>query len=386
MPFPAEDRISVPNNYLLSWMFDEQMLIYCFMIFTRMLSFGGIFAGVNLSYTPYELTHAFKTAKFKALMVEAELLPGALKAAVQAKILRFLIFAFDHHNSVNSCTTGLLKAVEMTHYNFIAQHTMVVRPLFTPILHVSNVPRAHISPLCGGMKTYFMPRFELESLMRNIERFQITEANMVPPMALLRLDAPFNQVWGISETSYIETMVHYPEHDSTGSVDRFLPNHDAKLVDDEGRNISDFEVAGELCVRGPLIVKGYFNDGYFYSGESILRCEGKMLGYGTFFVSQKGAHQSSRPPAEPEGVLLSRVDISDAAVIGIPAGGANVRAGGQGTELTCACIVSRQDSRMTKDQSRRHKQLLGGILKKDLSELRKNRLVPSHDSFCANFD
>jgi hypothetical protein len=53
------------------------------------------------------------------------------------------------------------------------------------MFHVSNVPRAHTSPLRGGIKTYIMRRFELESWLRNVERFQITEAmmvNLVPPL------------------------------------------------------------------------------------------------------------------------------------------------------------------------------------------------------------
>jgi 4-coumarate--CoA ligase len=305
------------------------------------------------------------------------------------------------------------------------------------MFHVSNVPRAHTSPLRGGMKTYVMRRFELESWMRNIERFRITEANMVPPMviqvinsplnkkyslasirnswvgaaplaaepqarykALLRPDTPFNQVWGMSETSCIATMVHYPEHDPTGSVGRFLPNHDAKLVDDKGCDITDFDVAGELCVRGPLIVKGYFNnpeanriawddDGYFHTGDVALRKRENGLWY---IVDRKKELIKVRgfqvAPAELEGVLLSHSDVSDAAVIGITAGGA---AGEQGTELPRAYIVLKQGSRMCeadvqaymKERLAGYKQLVGGvkfvdaipknasgkILKKDLKEM-----------------
>ena len=354
------------------------------MAFLGILSFGGVFAGVNPSHTPYELTHAFRTAEVKALVVEPELLPNALKAAAEVGIARANIFVFDHHTSVtqpwsdcevwgeglggeerwggvkswrclmsygesdwvkwddevrsksttaarlfSSGTTGLPKAVEMTHHNFIAQHTMVlehkprdyeiVRLLCTPMFHVSNVPRAHTSPLRSGLLTYVMRRFELQSWLQNIERLGITEANMVPPMviqvinspltkkynlnsirnswvgaaplaaepqarfkALLRPDAPFNQVWGMSETSCIATMCHYPEHDATGSVGRSLPDMDMKLVDEEGRDITDYDIRGELCARGPLIVKGYYNnpcanaeswdqEGYFHTGDIAVR-------------------------------------------------------------------------------------------------------------------
>tara|TARA_R110002003_G_scaffold589_18_gene20720 strand:+ start:5882 stop:6781 length:900 start_codon:yes stop_codon:yes gene_type:complete len=295
------------------------------------------------------------------------------------------------------------------------------------------------------MKTYVMRRFELESWLRNIERFQITEANMVPPMviqvinspltkkyslasirnswvgaaplaaepqarykALLRPDTPFNQVWGMSETSCIATMVHYPEHDPTGSVGRFLPNHDSKLVDDEGRDITDYDIAGELCVRGPLIVKGYFNnpeanqlawddDGYFHTGDMAVRKRENGLWY---IVDRKKELIKVRgfqvAPAELEGVLLSHPEISDAAVIGILASGANASAGEQGTELPRAYVVLKAGSSLQeadiqaymKERLAGYKQLVGGvkfvdaipknasgkILKKDLKEMAKREM------------
>ncbi|KAH6533116.1 hypothetical protein HBI81_083160 [Parastagonospora nodorum] len=558
MPFLAEEHISIPDQDLLSWMFDTQTYdqdapiyidaadlartissrqarditgklcagfksiglqsgdcvcvlsfndIYYSIAFLGIVSFGGVFAGVNPSHTPYELTHAFQTAQVKALIVEPELLPNALKAAAQAGIPRSHIFVFDHHTPVtvawsasevwgeglggeerwggcrswrylmdqgvhqwewwddktrsketvaarlfSSGTTGMLKAVEMTHYNFIAQHTMVLewkprdyevkRLLCTPMFHVSNIPRAHTSPLRGGMKTYVMRRFELESWMRNIERFQITETGMVPPMviqvinspfakkyslasirntwvgaaplaaepqarykALLRPETPFNQVWGMSETSCIATMLHYPEHDPTGSVGRFLPNHDAKLVDDEGNDITGYDVPGELCVRGPLIVKGYFNnpeanrlawdsDGYFHTGDVALRRKENGLWY---IVDRKKELIKVRgfqvAPAELEGVLLSHPQISDAAVIGIPAVGAKANAGDQGTELPRAYIALKSGVQLNeaevqaymKERLAGYKQLVGGvkfvdaipknasgkILKKDLKAVAK---------------
>lgn len=151
------------------------------MAFIGIILFEGIFAGVNPSHTPYELAHALKTAEVKVLIVEPELLPNALKAAAQAQIPISHIFVVDYHTSVaiswadseawgeglggeerwggckswrylmgqaqrewerwddedrsreavaarlfSSGTTSLPGAVEMTHYNFVAQHTMVL--------------------------------------------------------------------------------------------------------------------------------------------------------------------------------------------------------------------------------------------------------------------
>jgi 4-coumarate--CoA ligase len=259
-----------------------------------------------------------------------------------------------------------------------------------------------------------MRRFELESWLRNIERFQITEANMVPPMviqvinspltakyslhsirngwcgaaplaaepqarlkSLLSPSAPFNQVWGMSETSCIATMLHYPEYDATGSVGRFLPNLDAKLVNDAGEDVTDYDVAGELCVRGPLIVKGYFGnedanrtsfdeEGYFHTGDVAVRKSENGLWY---IVDRKKELIKVRgfqvAPAELEGVLLAHEEIADAAVIGIPASGE----GEQGSELPRAYLVLKNGSGLTEGEVHKYmrkmlagyKQLIGGV-------------------------
>jgi 4-coumarate--CoA ligase len=79
-------------------------------------------------------------------------------------------------------------------------------------------------------------------------------------------------------------MFPYPEHDTTGSVGRALPGLDVKLVDDNGNDISDYDVRGEMCIRGPSVIKGYLDnpeankswdeDGYFHTGD-IMYCDGK---------------------------------------------------------------------------------------------------------------
>lgn len=82
----------------------------------------------------------------------------------------------------------------------------------------------------------------------------------------------------MSETGCIATVLYCTEQDSTGSLGRFLPNLYAKIVDGDGRDITGFGVTGELCVKGPMIVKGHYEneeankrdwdeDGYFPYGR-----------------------------------------------------------------------------------------------------------------------
>lgn len=126
----------------------------------------------------------------------------------------------------------------------------------------------------------------------------------------------------MTETSCIATRHPYPYHDTTGSVGWPIPNLDVKLVDDDGKDITGYDVRGELCVRGPTVIKGYFenpeanardwdSDNYFHTGD-IAYIDGKSKLY--YIIDRKkvmstrnsqgvaktnmvsGTHQSSRLP------------------------------------------------------------------------------------------
>ena len=101
-----------------------------------------------------------------------------------------------------------------------------------------------------------------------------------------------------------------------------------KLVDDNGNDITDYDIRGELCVRGPTIIGGYLDekatadswdkDGFFHTGD-VAYCakdSGKW-----YIVDRKKELIKVRgfqvAPPELEAVLLSHPDIVDAAVIGV---------------------------------------------------------------------
>ena len=105
----------------------------------------------------------------------------------------------------------------------------------------------------------------------------------------------------MTETTGAISLFYYPDEDDTGSVgNTFMPNTDVKsvtktfiwtirtdnnsrLIDDEGKDITDYDVRGELCVRGPSVIDEYFaspkanadswdEDGYFKTGD-IMYCD-----------------------------------------------------------------------------------------------------------------
>ncbi|KAJ9604741.1 hypothetical protein H2200_010855 [Cladophialophora chaetospira] len=276
----------------------------------------------------------------------------------------------------SSGTTGLPKGAELSHYNLIAQHILVHevdplpwetrRLLPFPMFHAAMVPSAHIAPLRSGHASYVLRRFEMEPYLSSIPKYKLTELVFFPPVAVGVLNYPdvhkysfesvkmalcgagalsrenqaalqailgaetsFTQVWGMTETSCVASKFYWPEKDDTGSVGRMMPGLDVKLTDDDGKDITDFDVRGELCIRGPTIISGYFNsphatkdavdeEGYFKTGD-IMYCNSKTKKW--YIVDRKKelikVRAFSVAPAEIEGVLLEHPQIQDAAVIGI---------------------------------------------------------------------
>jgi acyl-CoA synthetase (AMP-forming)/AMP-acid ligase II len=150
-------------------------------------------------------------------------------------------------------------------------------------------------------------------------------------LPVLRKRLPFarlHDVYGLSETHSPATILFHEEMDAKpGSVGRPLPCMEARVIDDDGCDLTP-DQPGELLLRGSLVTTGYLDDpqateqaivdGWLHTGD-IARMD--RDGYVWILDRKKdmitrGGHKIFS--AEVEQLLLSHPSIADAAVVGIP--------------------------------------------------------------------
>jgi acyl-CoA synthetase (AMP-forming)/AMP-acid ligase II len=272
----------------------------------------------------------------------------------------------------SSGTTGLAKGVMLTHYNLVANMCqMEGLDYFTendtlicvlPLFHIYGLVVVLNMGLSQGSTIVTVPRFELEPFLQLVQDHGVTLAHLVPPIVIAlsknpvvadydlsklktifcgaapldehltracmtRLDCDVRQGYGMTETSPVtHSSPADPEQVKFGSVGVPAPNTECKIVDLETGEVLTHNKEGEVCVRGPQIMKGYLNrpeataatvdaEGWLHTGD---------IGYadsdGHFFIVDRAKELIKYkgfqvPPAELEALLLTHAAVADAAVI-----------------------------------------------------------------------
>jgi long-chain acyl-CoA synthetase len=159
--------------------------------------------------------------------------------------------------------------------------------------------------------------------------------------------------YGLTETHGIVTansaLFYLSKPQSAGPI---VPTVDAKLIDDLGNDLPPGEdTVGQLCVRGPIVIKGYLNkpeataeaiqDGWFRTGD-IARIDAD----GFVFIVDRAKDMVLRGGenvscAEVEAAIYNHDAVAEAAVFGMP----DERLG----EEVAAAVVLRPGASLTQD-------------------------------------
>lgn len=134
--------------------------------------------------------------------------------------------------------------------------------------------------------------------------------------------------YGLSETSPVATANRFSDSNFTGTIGLPLPSTEIAIRDDDGNNLPLGEV-GEICIRGPQVMAGYWNrpdetakvmtkDGFFKSGDMGFMDE---RGYTKIVDRKKDMILVSGfnvYPNELEEVVAQHPGVLEVAAIGVP--------------------------------------------------------------------
>ncbi|KAK2183595.1 hypothetical protein NP493_305g00010 [Ridgeia piscesae] len=319
----------------------------------------------------------------------------------------------------SSGTTGLPKGVMLSHYNLVANveqtrtqdvmnyaagEDVLIGVL--PWFHIYGQTCIALAGLKSGVSLVSMPQFSPELFVKIVKEYKVTKLHIAPPIMLFlaqhplvngdhfssvqfivtaaapcaantmtevrnRLDIPqIRQGYGLTESSPV-THVNPSKNYRYDTVGLAVPNTEFKVVELTTGESLERGSEGEVCVRGPQVMKGYLGnekatretikDGWLLTGDlGFADADGHLIITDRIkeLIKYKGMQVA---PAELESLLVTHPAVADSAVIGAP----DERAG----ELPRAYVVLKPNLHVSEDELQKfiaervapHKQLQGGI-------------------------
>ncbi|MGP4062521.1 long-chain-fatty-acid--CoA ligase [Halobacillus sp. H74] len=273
-------------------------------------------------------------------------------------------------------TTGFPKGVMLTHYNLVVNTQMSKKWLYKckdgeetvlailPFFHVYGMTSVMNLSVMMGNRMVLMPKFEPEDVLKVIEKQRPTLFPGAPTIYIALLNHPdlkkydlssieacisgsaplpvevqerFEEVtggklvegYGLTETSPVTHSNFVWGQRVSGSIGVPWPDTDAKIFKMETDEESDHGEIGEIVVKGPQVMRGYWNkpeetaqvlseDGWFRTGDM-----GYMNEDGYFYIVDRKkdmiiAGGYNIYPREVEEVLYEHSEIQEAVIVGVP--------------------------------------------------------------------
>jgi len=297
-----------------------------------------------------------------------------------------------------SGTTGHPKGAILTHYN-LANNAMTVADMRStdpndvvfgvlPLFHIFGQTSVCNSSIYLGLTLRLWDHFDPGELFSAIEeeehsiliavptilsrlvelvdlhpprrsglRFCISGGASLPVEVLRRFEDRFHTTiyegYGLTECSPVCVENPFGRKTRPGSIGLPIPGFEARIVNDQDEDVQSGE-AGELIIRGPGVMKGYFNQpgataetlrgGWLHTGD--LAC---MDEEGYIYIVDRKKDMIIRGgynvyPREVEEILYTHPDVVEAAVVGFPHPDLG--------EEVAAVVVLRQGTRTTAEQLR----------------------------------
>ena len=269
-----------------------------------------------------------------------------------------------------SGTTGFAKGATLSHNNVRTNvcafnHLCGMQSddrmlLAVPLFHCFGQNALLNSALNVGATLVLQKGFDLQASKRLITEHRVTQLYAVPTMFQLlheccaredltslrycfsaaaklpkqvierwqeKFGLPIYEGYGLTETSPFASYNHRLRY-VAGSIGTPIDGVEMKIVDNEsGESLPPGEL-GEIAIRGPNVMLGYWNrpddtaaairDGWFYSGDI-----GRMSDDGFYYIVDRVKDMIAVGglkvfPAEVERILLDHSSVSQAAVVGLP--------------------------------------------------------------------
>jgi acyl-CoA synthetase (AMP-forming)/AMP-acid ligase II len=257
-----------------------------------------------------------------------------------------------------------------------------------PFFHIYGMQVIMNHGLRNGATIVTMPRFDLEQWLTLVQDHEVTRAYVVPPIALAlakhplvdkfdlsslklvfsgaaplgeeleracaeRLGCRVSQGYGMTETAPVTHSIPLTADSRPGSIGPSLPNTECRVVDvEDGRDLGPGE-RGELWMRGPQVMKGYWRndeatretvdeDGWIHTGDiAVADDDGwfAIVDRLKELIKFKGFQVA---PAELEALIVTHPCVADAAVIPLP----DEEAG----EIPKAFVVAREGESVSPDE------------------------------------
>ena len=276
-------------------------------------------------------------------------------------------------------TTGASKGVMLSHGNIVANAVNMLTEVpfnqatvymhAAPMFHLADCAATFSVTMTGGAHI-FVPRFDPVAVMQAIQDRRVTNSILVPAMIAAIVNAPgigdydltsltgllyggqsiseavlrraieclpgcgFVQAYGMTELSPVATFLSTTDHATDGAgagrlraAGRAAPTVEIRIADEEDRELPRGTV-GQILVRGPVVMKGYWNQpaltasalrgGWMHTGDG-----GYMDDDGFVFVVDRikdmiitgGENVYS---AEVENAIYQHPAVAMCAVIGVP--------------------------------------------------------------------